>query len=171
VGGERALDYLVSVLPELAEAAEGVPPAGSIDAADHDPQRRRARSSYDGCRWAIERIAGRSFADDAAIAAWWQQARAQGQERWLAESLEITVAQADAGDAKAQYLARLLLPDLPHAERDLTFDEPGTRTLSLRFVEQRPLFRQQWLAEHRERLRYDPLHARWVLPPAESPAN
>ena len=158
VGGEEAMTQMVRVLPHLREIAERAAPIDAdLDTSSDLPmEARNALLAYRGCRWAIERWAGRGFKTDAEIERWWNAAKSRTQRDWLTDALAATAAAADAGDAKAQYLIRCILPDLPHAEDDEHIDPPWSSREVVRFKEQRRgPYRVRWLNEHRAKLGYD----------------
>jgi hypothetical protein len=158
IGGEASMAFMIQALPQLRRAME----LERVDANAHwenvsDTRASQALSTYRACRWGIERWAGRAFPTDDAIEAWWQTAKARSQQQWLEESLEITAARADMGDAKAQRLLRLMIPDLPHPDADQHFLPPVTYSLGgLKYSEFRPPpHRVDWLRAHRAQLVYD----------------
>ena len=167
IGGKQVVEHLIATLPHHRAAAEPMPTPDDLaeDLASRSTQARYAYLGYANCRFAVERLAGRGFEDDDAIAAWWATAKHLEPEQWLTQNLPPTLEQADAGDAKSQYLARQLLPDLPHGKRDLPFSRPSRRVLSSPFYEQ-PIapYRVHWLMEHQAQLLFDPDHPRWTLP-------
>ena len=129
-----------------------------------DPAAGRTLDAYQTCRWGIERWAGRCFDTDAAIAAWWAAEHGRSQERWLADGLEPTAARADHGDPEAQYLIRLLLPDLPPAAGERPWGPPGFDCGDYRVKPIAP-YRLAWLRQHRAALRYDQQRGAFVLSP------
>lgn len=171
IGGKRVTEYMVSVLPRL-QIVEPLPRHRPLnDMFDDLPIDLSAQlQDYSACRFWIERLAGRTFDDDNALNLWWDKARHLEPQQWLTENLPHTLEQADAGNAKAQAIARILLPDLPHKERDKTFDVPR-RWNSSRFYEQ-PIapFRVDWFKANEARLQFDADHMRWVLPGARNAA-
>src|SRR5690606_18882928 len=121
-----------------------------------DMEMRRALLAYRACRWGIERWAGRTFARDDEIAAWWEQAQGDTQREWLAQNLQRTAAEADAGSAKAQSILRQVVPDLPHPEADKHFDPPWRHREGIPYHESTPEgFRVPWLEKHRPSLTYN----------------
>ena len=98
----------------------------------------RALIAYRECRWGIERWAGRTFASDQEIVAWWPKAKEQEQREWLEENLARTSAEADTCNAKAQYIIRCVLPDLPHAEHDEPFAPPWRGSTKMSYQEKPP---------------------------------
>ncbi len=157
VGGERAMAFIMQTLPQLCQRVKGFGVELDVDEMQMcDMEARGAVAAYRGCRWGIERWAGRTFATDQDIADWWAKAKAQSQRQWLEENLERTCREADAGDAKAQYIIRHVLPDLPHADDDKPFDPPWRLSEGKPYREKQPgPYRVQWLKDNRARLEYD----------------
>jgi hypothetical protein len=156
VGGEQAVVYMVEVLPQLRRQVEGFGIEIDVNAIGmNDREAERAVFDYRACRWGIERWAGRTFASDQEIVAW-SRAKGHGQREWLEENLDRNSAEADAGSAKAQYIIRCVLPDLPHAEDDKPFDPPWQYHVPPPYREKQPgPYRERWLRENRSRLEYD----------------
>ncbi len=157
VGGEKAVAFMVQALPQLRQKVREFGVELDVD-EDHmsDMQVRDAVLTYRVCRWGIERWAGRTFRNDQEVVDWWANAKGQGQREWLEENLDRTSTEADAGSAKAQYIIRLVLPDLPHADDDDPFDPPWQRRAGMSYREKRlGPYRMQWLRENRARLEYD----------------
>ena len=157
VGGEKAMAYMMGVLPELRDRVKGF--GVELDVDDkwmNDAEASRALHAYQTCRWGIERWAGRTFGGDQEIAGWWEKAKGNSQRQWLEENLERTSGEADGGSAKAQYIIRCVLPDLPHAEDDRLFELPWLGREELAYREKSPgAYRQRWLRENRATLKYD----------------
>jgi hypothetical protein len=157
VGGEAAMAWLVAQLPaERARLREAdVDPGAHWDDVS-GPRKRDRLIRYQIIRHGVHRWAGRTFADEEAILAWWRDNQGKSQEQWLREGLEVTAARADAGDGESQYLLRLLLPDLPRpgperrsAPPPVSYgpEAPPPQTKSAPF-------RVEWLKANRPRLRY-----------------
>ncbi|GEM_PF-6619726 len=166
VGGERAMSYMVSVLPGLKSGVEHLGVTVDVDDMHvSDVEAGHKLRAYQACRWGIERWAGRVFGSDEEIAAWWEKAKDKGQQQWLEEDLERTSAEADRGSAKAQYIIRAVVPDLPDAEGDRRFFPPwnsGWEEGPYRENGPGP-FREKWVKENRARLVYDSGRSCFVL--------
>ncbi|HEX8342948.1 MAG TPA: hypothetical protein VF624_18745 [Tepidisphaeraceae bacterium] len=165
VGGERAMAYLIETLPALRSELT----RHDVD-VDTDKDRlsnmeaREAMLAYKGCRWAIERCAARTFATDEQIGAWWTHARSSTQRQWIEQSLDHTAAEADAGNAKAQFILRQVLPDLPYADADRPFDPPWSKRMTITYLErERPAFRAAWVEQNRSKFRYDEKRSCFVM--------
>jgi hypothetical protein len=162
VGGDQAMAFMLQALPRLRQEVKDSGLELDVDEFRmSDMKARRAILAYRDCRWGIERWAGRTFAGDQEIHDWWAKAKSQGQRNWLEENLQRTSLEADAGNAKAQYIIRCVLPDLPNAADDEPFDPPWQRRVAREsFREKRPIaHRTQWLRENRLRLEYDEQHS------------
>jgi hypothetical protein len=170
VGGTEAMAYRVEVYPRLLEEVRktGIDPKTNIS----ELQDRRLKPLVWNCqlyRWAIERWAGRTFATDAELDAWWAAENGKSNQHWLETGLPITATRADAGDAQSQYLLRLMLgKSLPHPPNHHVWMEPGQRSDPPPRAEAREPFRVQWLADHADRLHCDVEKGTFVLnPPAK----
>jgi hypothetical protein len=157
VGGEQAMAYMVAALPELRDRVKRFGIDLDVDEAQmNDMEARQAVLAYRACRWGIERWAGRPFTNDQDIAEWWQRANGKTQREWLEQNLKRTAAEADAGNAKAQYIIRQVVPDLPHADADKPFNPPWKWRDGGPYREKAPMsFRERWLEGRRAELTYD----------------
>jgi hypothetical protein len=166
VGGEKAVAYMVGVLPALRKrlADFHLSPEADLHQGFSNLDASRELTAYRGCIWAIERWTGRTFAGDAEIAAWWQANKDKSQRQWLEKNLERTAAEADGGNARAQLLLRQAIPALPHAEEDDPIDRPWQIRERGSYRENRlPPFRAAWLKEQRGKIQYDEKLALFVL--------
>ena len=159
IGGEEVMAYLMERFPDLDARRAQLGVERTAEWAElrnrEDTEKRGALMAYQECRWGIERWAGRPFADDKEIAVWWQANKGRSQEQWLADGLEPTAAQADSGNAKAQHLIHLLLPDLPRADGEWLWSPPPSYVIGDFRVKPIPPFRVAWLRQHRHELIYD----------------
>jgi hypothetical protein len=157
VGGEEAMAFMVQSLPQLRQRVKEFGVESDVDLEQvWGLEAGNAVLPYRGYRWGVERWAGRTFATDQEIADWWIEAKSQSQRQWLEENLDRTSAEADAGSAKAQYIIRHLLPDLPHADDDKPFDPPWLQRGEKPYRENQPKpYRVRWLKDNRTRLEYD----------------
>lgn len=165
VGGEKAMARL---LDEIKETNREIRRRGAGPAEDwfhvSDREERNAALAYEICRWGVARWAGRVFANDDAIQQWWSESKGQSQRQWLEENLEKTAVDADGGNAEAQSIIRLMLPDLPHDSEDLQFNRPGRWTSYYYWEHPVSPFRVAWLKEHRGQLVYDEQRGGFIIP-------
>jgi hypothetical protein len=156
VGGEEVVAYLVPRVAELEQrlADANLDVRANADNLSEERQRQTVLATQ-AARWALARWTGRVFDDPQQVAKWWDENAGKSQGTWLRESLETTAARADRGDAEAQYLLRVLLPELPRLGGDGAFMPP----LEARGAEvaNEPLqaFRVQWVREKQVYLGYD----------------
>ena len=169
VGGVEIMDYLIEVLPRIGAAVAElrVHPTTSIGRGSDDPH-LWWRESLRCVQGAIDRWAGRTFADDGERITWWKANRDRAREAWLTENLEALVEQADAGVSRAAWLAGEILPDLPKPLSDHDHDavpDPNTARIENRSGP----FRAEWLRENRAKLKYDPQAGVFRLPAGGAP--
>ena len=167
IGGEEVMAYLTGRLSQLDAncAAIGVDrhtPWHRIE----DTRKRCAFIAYAQCRWGIERWADGLSMTTARSQRGGMPNKGKSQERWLIEGVGLAASKADGGDAKAQYLIRQLLPDLPAAQGEDMWCPPATGIEGDYRVKYIPPFRVKWLEEHRRALVYETQLGGFRLPGA-----
>ncbi len=156
IGGEEIVAYLV---PRVAELEQRLTDANLDARANADglgeERQRQTVLATQAARWAVARWTGRSFDDPRQFATWWDVNAGKSQGTWLRESLEITAERADRGDAQAQYLLRVLLPELPRQGGERAFTPPLEPRGSEPASEPLQAFRLHWVREKQVYLGYD----------------
>lgn len=178
IGGREAMELRCERYRKAVAAvvALGIDPQRMSIWNDSPEQVLRALLLMRYLRFGIERWAGRLFETEQQLQAWLEAEKDRSQEQWLQSGLPILAAQADAGNARAQLLLRVILegslpdrPDSPKLWRYVYSVEwlfmPGGMDLD---PEEMPPFRAKWLADNRSRLQCDPERFRIRL---ASPTN
>lgn len=174
IGGKEVVGTFVRWLPQLEQRKRdlNISPEGSEPTLTQLPFSRGEREQAVGradliARSTIDRWAGRAFADNAGRLAWWETAKNQTPEEWLRASLNDTVTRADAGDFNARNILRQILPQMPVGSEELRGQPHVFNSLISTAAPASKPFRARWIAQHRRRLRYDPVfHALLLTPPA-----
>jgi hypothetical protein len=165
VSGRDAMAYRIEAYKRLcAQAAK----AGIDLALDLNKLKDRKHQTItwntQEYRWGIERWAGRTFAGDAEMDAWWAAEKEKTQQQWLEAGLPITAARADAGDRQSQYLLRLMLGNaLPNPPDHLVWMEPGFSADPPPHAERGEAFRVKWVKENGAQLKCDGERGVFVL--------
>jgi hypothetical protein len=157
VGGTEAMAYRIEAYRRLSVE---INKAGKNPTTEISSEQDRAlQPTLRHCqffRWGIERWAGRTFATDAELDAWWSLEKGKTQQQWLETGLPVTAAKADSGDRQSQYLLRLMLGDaLPHAPNHSVWLNPGSSSDPPPRAESIEPFRVKWLSENAHRFRCD----------------
>lgn len=156
VGGKRTMEYRLAAYRSVAAELQRhqMDPYRTFAADEEHPLRDKVVQAH-SIRAAIQRWAGRAFASDAELEAWWTGAKDRTQREWLEESLPILAVKADAGDIDAQQRLRALLDqELPNPPNTWNWNFPGIRRDPPPQAEPGPPFRVEWLRKHRAELEY-----------------
>jgi len=165
VSGTEAMAYRVEVYTRLLADVNKLGINSQMDVSNM--QDRTHLGLIMNCqyyRWGIERWAGRTFATDAELDAWWSAEKDKTQQQWLESGLPLTAAKADAGDRQSQYLLRLVLGKaLPNKPDHNVWLLPGSSSEPPPRAEKGEPFRVRWLADHAGRLSCDVERGVFVL--------
>jgi len=149
IGGLEILSYLFEVLPKISAEADAIRKKdGERAGYTSDDPRLAWLSSQREVRFGIDRWAGRLFDSDAEREAWWKENKTKPPEDWLLANLDILNKQVADNKLWAWGIAHEVLPDMP----GYPFGE-WQREIGKRKIEEP--FREEWLGEHRDKLRYD----------------
>jgi hypothetical protein len=158
VGGEEIVAYLVGRGAELEQrlASANVDAKANPDGITEERQQQMVLA-FQAAQWAIARWTGRVFDDVEQMETWWDASTGKSQGTWLRESLEATAERADRGDPQAQYLLRVLLPELPRVGMEKSWAPPMVQVVASddRATEPHQVFRAQWVREKQPFLGYD----------------
>ena len=147
IGGPEILSYFFEVLPKISAEADKIAKEDGERAAYRGGDPRLAwLDSQREVRFGIDRWAGRLFDSDAEREAWWKENKTKPPEDWLFANLDILNKQVADNKLWAWGIAQEVLPDMPG-------DPDRRQEVGKDKIEE--AFREEWLGEHRDKLRYD----------------